>query len=222
MNTRKFVLIPGAGGAAWYWSRVVAGLSAAGHRAVAVDLPADDDSAGIERYRDLVLEHTEPGDVVVAQSLGGFTAGAVCARFVPSALIFVNAMIPAPGETAGQWWGAVDSAAAREAAAEAHGYSREFDMDTYFFHDVAPEIVAESERYERSQSDRIMAEPCPFTAWPRIPIHVLAGADDRFFPPALQQRVARERLGVDADVIPGGHLAALSNPSGVVDYLLGR
>jgi pimeloyl-ACP methyl ester carboxylesterase len=44
---RTFVLIPGAGGAAWYWHRVVPLLQAAGHDAIAVDLPADDPAAGL-------------------------------------------------------------------------------------------------------------------------------------------------------------------------------
>jgi pimeloyl-ACP methyl ester carboxylesterase len=43
-------------------------------------------------------------------------------------------------------------------------------------------------------------------------VHVVAGRDDRFFPLELQQRVARERLGVEPVVVPGGHLAALSHP----------
>lgn len=42
-----FVLIPGAGGAAWYWHRVVPLIERAGHEAIAVDLPAEDESAGL-------------------------------------------------------------------------------------------------------------------------------------------------------------------------------
>lgn len=38
----------------------------------------------------------------------------------------------------------------------------------------------------------------------------LAGSGDRLFPAELQQRVARERLGIELDVIPGGHLVALA------------
>jgi pimeloyl-ACP methyl ester carboxylesterase len=38
------------------------------------------------------------------------------------------------------------------------------------------------------------------------------GRDDRFFPAGFQRRVARERLGVSADEMPGGHLVALSQP----------
>ncbi|MFI1918995.1 alpha/beta fold hydrolase [Nocardia sp. NPDC020380] len=220
MKSRRFVLIPGAGGVGWYWSRVAGGLIDAGQDAVSVDLPGDDDGAGLAEYRDIVLGQAGDGDVIVAQSLGGFTAGAVCERITPSALVFVNAMIPAPGETAGEWWGNVGSAEARIAAADAKGYSREFDMETYFLHDVAPEITLEGEPYQRGESDRIFGDPCPFSAWPEAPIHVLTGADDRFFPIALQQRIARERLGVEADIVRGGHLVALSNPGAVVDYLL--
>jgi pimeloyl-ACP methyl ester carboxylesterase len=45
-----YVLIPGAGGEAWYWHLVVPLLESAGHRAVAVDLPAGDPDAGLEAY----------------------------------------------------------------------------------------------------------------------------------------------------------------------------
>ena len=61
---------------------------------------------------------------------------------------------------------------------------------------------------------------CDFTAWPAIGIRVLAGADDRFFPVGLQRRVARDRLGIEADVLPGGHLLPLVQPRLVADYLL--
>jgi pimeloyl-ACP methyl ester carboxylesterase len=71
-----FVLIPGAGGAAWYWSYVVERLHAAGHDATAVDLPADDETAGLDDYTEITLSTIggRPDVVVVAQSLGGFTA----------------------------------------------------------------------------------------------------------------------------------------------------
>ena len=43
----SFVLIPGAGGSAWYWHRVVPLLREAGHGAIAVDLPGDEEAAGL-------------------------------------------------------------------------------------------------------------------------------------------------------------------------------
>ena len=41
------MLIPGAGGSAWYWHRVVPLLRAAGHEAAAMDLPGDDGTADL-------------------------------------------------------------------------------------------------------------------------------------------------------------------------------
>ena len=45
--TKSFVLIPGAGGMAWYWHRVLPLLQGAHHGAIAVDLPGDDESVGL-------------------------------------------------------------------------------------------------------------------------------------------------------------------------------
>src|SRR5579859_3414096 len=100
-----FVLIPGAGGMAWYWHRVVPFLEEAGCEAVAVDLPAEDEQAGLKDYADLVISAigARSNVILVGQSLGGFTAPLVCARGSIRSLVLVNAMIPQPGETAGAW-----------------------------------------------------------------------------------------------------------------------
>jgi pimeloyl-ACP methyl ester carboxylesterase len=218
----RYVLIPGAGGTAWYWSRVVRLLEAAGHQAIAVDLPGDDKTKGTHEYADLVVRAADGADdvVLVAQSLGGFTAPLVCERMDVRELVFVNAMIPVPGETAGEWWDHVDATAAAVRAAEVGGYSRDFDLATYFLHDVPAGLAAEGEPYQRPEADVAFAQTCDYSAWPAVPIRVLSGADDRFFPFELQQRVAGERLGIQADALPGGHLIALANPDGVTRYLL--
>jgi hypothetical protein len=71
-----FVLIHGAGDVGWYWNLVEAELRRRGHDAVAPALPCDDDAAGLPEYADAVVEAIEDRTdlVVVAQSLGGFTA----------------------------------------------------------------------------------------------------------------------------------------------------
>jgi pimeloyl-ACP methyl ester carboxylesterase len=217
-----FVLIPGAGGAPWYWSRVVPLLERAGHAAIAVDLPGDDNTAGLPAYVRVVV--TAIGDrtdvVLVAQSLGGFTAPMVCDAVSVSSLTLVNAMIPVPGETPGAWWDNTGAVEARAAAATAGGYGVDFDVFTYFLHDIPAEVAAEGEAQQREEADAVFGTPCDFTSWPSVPIRVLAGADDRFFPVAFQRRVAQERLGIDPDVLPGGHLIALAHPESVADYLL--
>jgi hypothetical protein len=134
-------------------------------------------------------------------------------------LVLVNAMIPDPGETAREWWVHTGALVAQDEAARAGGYGR-FDVATYFLHDVDPEVAAEGEPYQRSEADIAFGSVCDFEAWPAIGIRVLAGHDDRFFPVGLQRRVSRDRLGVEADVLPGGHLLPLAQPRLVADYLL--
>lgn len=217
-----FVLIPGAGGAAWYWHRVVPELQARGQQAVAVDLPGDDESAGLTEYADAVVaaigDHEDV--VLVAQSLGGFTAPMVCARVPVGLLVLVNAMIPLPGETPGQWWDQTGWLAARVAAAEAAGYAAEFDLATYFLHDVPPEVVDAGASHERPEADVAFSRPCDIDRWPDVTTRVVAAAEDRFFPLEFQRRVARDRLGIHADEVPGGHLVALSRPVDLVDRLM--
>jgi hypothetical protein len=218
-----FVLIPGAGGAAtWYWHRVVPLLRQAGHEAITVDLPAADETAGLPEYARLVAGAIGDRDdaVLVAMSLGGFTAPMAAAAVAVAGIVFVNAMIPVPGETAGTWWEHTGQAEARLAAAERGGYPAEFDLDTYFLHDVPPEVAATGEGHQFPEADAAFQTPCDFTAWPAVPIRVVAGADDRLFPAGFQRRVARERLGLDPDVLPGGHLIALSQPDALARYLL--
>jgi hypothetical protein len=220
---RSFVLIPGAGGTAWYWHRVVPLLREAGHEAIAVDLPGDDPAAGLPEYADLVTSAI--GDrrdvVLVAQSLGGFTAPLVAAKIPVGSVIFVNAMIPCPGETPGAWWDNTRWTQARVAAAQRGGYGTELDLAVYFLHDVPPDVAAAGEPYQRPEADAAFGSACAFTTWPPVPIRAVAGADDRFFPVGFQQALARERLGIEADVLPGGHLIALAQPARLAGYLLG-
>lgn len=220
-GVRSFVLIPGAGGSAWVWSRVARILVEAGHEAIAVDLPGDDETAGLPRYTELVVDAIGARSevVLVAGSLGGFTAPLVCERVPVRELVLVNAMIPEPGESAGDWWAHTGAVAAQEEAARIGGYGP-FDVSTYFLHDVDPEVAAEGEPFQRPEAAIAFESVCDFRAWPTVAIRVLAGEDDRFFPVGLQRRVARDRLGVEVDVLPGGHLLPLVQPRLVADYLL--
>jgi pimeloyl-ACP methyl ester carboxylesterase len=210
-----FVLIHGGGDVGWSWHLVEAELRVRGHDVVAPDLPCEDDSAGFSEYADAVLDAIgNRGElVVVGHSLGGFTAPLVCDRTAVELLVLVAGMIPAPGERAGKWWANT-------------GYEQErrevYDDElALYFHDVPPELAAEALRRERHQSDTPMQEPWPLASWPDVPSRFLLCRDDRVFPAAFMRRVARERLGIAADEIDGGHCVALSRPRELAERLDG-
>src|SRR5829696_4494883 len=75
-----YVLLPGAGGESWYWHLVAPLLRDAGHEAIAVDLPAADDSAGLADYADAIVAAAgdRPRVTLVAQSMAAFSAAMAC------------------------------------------------------------------------------------------------------------------------------------------------
>jgi hypothetical protein len=96
--------------------------------------------------------------------------------------VFINAMIPCPGETPGEWWGNTGATVARTEAARRGGFNEAFEAGTYFLHDVPTAIQAKGVAHVREEAAIVFAQPCNVSAWPRIPIKVLAGPADRFFP----------------------------------------
>ena len=218
----RYVLIPGAGGRAWYWHRVLPLLTARGHDALAVELPSDNDDAGLGDYAQSVVEAAQLQDasevVVVAASLGGFTASMVLNRLPVAAVVLVNAMIPEPGESPAEWWGNTGAVQARTEQATRLGYAVDFDPATYLLHDVPKDVLATATP-KGEQSRRPFRDPCDFVAWPSRTV-VITGTDDRFLPAGFQQRLANERLGVDPVQVAGGHLVALSQPSALGQAIL--
>ena len=218
-----FTLIPGAGGDPWEWHLLVRELEARGHGAVAVPLPSGDDDAGWSEYADAVVAAIDGRRdfVLVAQSLAGFTAPLVAERVPVDLIVLLNAMIPLPGETGNAWWSNTRRKEAEEAYYASVGLPPETAADdiAVYFHDVSPDLVAEASTHALEQSMTPMEQPWPLDAWPDVPTRVLIGRDDRLFPAEFQLRVAKERLELDGDVIPGGHMAALSHPVEVADQL---
>jgi pimeloyl-ACP methyl ester carboxylesterase len=210
-----YVLIHGAGSTSWYWHLVTPELAARGHDVVAVDLPADDDSAGLEEYTDVVVDAI--GDrrdlILVAQSMGGLTAPLVADRIPVDLIVLVAAMVPTPGESGGDWWVNTRHAEAREAAGGGD------DPVELFLHDVPAAVQAESVAHLKDQSGTPFEKPWPLAAWPDVPTRFLLCRDDRFFPAEFQRRVVRERLGIVPDEMDGGHLPALAHPHELVERL---
>ncbi len=207
-----FALIHGGGDSAWAWHLVSAELRDLGHEAVAVDLPTEDPSAGLWDYADAVAGAVAGREelVVVGHSLGAFTAPLVCARVPAELLVLVAGMVPAPGESASDWW--------TNTGYESPG--GDFDEIAVFYHDVAPALVEEAKTHWRDQAEGPMREPWPLVAWPDVPTRYLLCRDDRLFGADWTRRMVRERLDIEADEIGGGHCPFLSRPRELAERLV--
>ncbi|GAA3233644.1 alpha/beta hydrolase [Actinocorallia longicatena] len=219
-----FVLLHGAGDSAWYWHLVEPDLRAAGHGTVAMDLPVGDPKAGLNEYADAVVEAVgdRTGLVLVAQSMAGFVAPLAAARLPLEEIVLVAAMVPAEGETVGAWWENTGHSEARRAAETAAGRDPDapFDPEVVFLHDVPRPLIEAAADLPHEQSDRPFEEGLAMPPWPDVPTRFALCRDDRFFPAAFQRRQARERLGLTADELPGGHCPALAHPHALAAYLL--
>jgi pimeloyl-ACP methyl ester carboxylesterase len=206
--TATYVLIHGAGDVGWYWHLVEAELRARGHVVVTMDLPVDDDAAGLSAYADVVVGAIGSRDnlVVVSQSFGSYVAPIVCERVPATLMVLVAPMIPAPAESAHDMLPNTGYVSDSSAAGEDRG-----DLEI-FYHDVDPPLAAEAIARGRRQSDTPGHEPWPLIAWPRVPTRCLLCRHDRIFPIAWLRRVVRDRLGITADEMDSGHTPALSHP----------
>jgi pimeloyl-ACP methyl ester carboxylesterase len=204
-----FAIVHGAGDVAASWDLVAAELRDRGHEVAAADLPSDDDAAGWTEYADVVADAVgeRAPVVVVAHSLGGFTAPLLCSRVPVELLVLVAAMVPAPGERAADWWtNTGHDRAYRDAGAHELG-ERELFVD-----DLPEEAALEALSRGRDQSDTPMQQPWPLDAWPDVPTRYLLCRQDRFLPAEFARAMVRERLGITADEMDGSHMAYLSRP----------
>jgi pimeloyl-ACP methyl ester carboxylesterase len=148
-----FVLIHGAGSTAWDWHLVRPLLEASGHDVIAVDLPIEDENAGLEDYVRVVTAAVGDAQrtIVVGHSLGGFTAPLVCDQLQADGLMYLAGMIPLPGEAFADWWTNT-------------GHDRETidpDPNAAFFNDVPEDLVHQARERERDQQGAWMAQPWP-------------------------------------------------------------
>jgi pimeloyl-ACP methyl ester carboxylesterase len=229
-----FVLLPGAGSTSWYWHLVEPELRARGHDTLAVDLPVGDERAGLGDYAEAAVTAVERAVpdrddlVVVAQSMGAFTAPVLATRVPTRMIVLVAPMTPAPGESPGEWWANTGHEQARREAQDAVDTQDTEDTEdtedaggapaddwhpaTMFLHDVPPDVAAQSAEHVVEQAGRPFADPWPLEAWPDVPTRVLLCRQDRLFPASFQRRLAVERLGITPDEMDGGHLPALARP----------
>lgn len=90
----------------------------------------------------------------------------------------------------------------------------------FLFHDCSPEVAAWALGTRRLLLARgAMTEVCPLAKWPDVPSSYVVCTEDRTINPVWSRRVARERMGVDAIELPGGHCPHVSRPAVLADVL---
>lgn len=203
-----FLLVPGAGCDAGYWHLVAGRLAELGHRGIPVQLPCEDDAAGLEEYAGCITAAAGglSAPVIVAHSFGAFSAALAAARLQPRLLVYASAMVPRPGEKAGDWFGNTGWHAASE------------DFGALFYSGIEPREKASV--FERRQSETPGSQPWPLPELPAVPVRAVVFAGDRFFPPGFMRGVVRDRLGIEADSVPGGHLAMITHPGELASLLV--
>jgi len=205
----KFVLVHGAADQAASWDDVAVALRGRGHDVVAVDLPCEDDAADFGDYADTVVAAVGDADdlVVVGHSLGGYTAALVADRLPTELLVLVSAMVPHPGESAGEWWGNTG-----------HDFGSDDLVETYLA-DATPEQAERAMALGRDQSGTPMSDPFPLASWPDVPTRYLACTRDNFMPADWARAMVRDRLGIEADEIDAGHCPYITRPDELAQRL---
>lgn len=219
-----FVFVHGAGDAGWYWHLAEAELQARGHHTLAPGLPCDNEKASLDDYAATVtgLAAGQPDLVIVGQSYGAFTAVLAASQLPARLLVLLAGMIPAPGESPGQWWDNTGYQQAAEEQAKLDGGQTGHDDPLISYYNGVPRPLADEalRRGGRGESAVVWDTPWPLDAWPDVPTKFILAQDDHFFPPAFLRRIAHERLGIVPDEIPGCHCAALSHPRELSDLLV--
>ncbi len=223
-----FGLVHGAWHGAWCWERLVPELETRGHRAVAVDLPAEDPAAGLTRYAELTAEALE-GEadlVLVGHSLCGSVIP-LAARLRPVAhLVFLCALLPEPGKSVTDRYTheAVFPAGFRgqtETREDGASFWPDPDAATrFFFHDCTPEDAAWAAAKLRPQSAAPRVEPWPTDPIPDVPRTSIVCRNDRCIERAWSRSISRELLGVEPVELDGGHSPFLSRPGELADVLV--
>ncbi len=222
------VLLHGAWHGAWCWSNLQDELTARGVDSIAIDLPADEPDAGIQRYADVVEQGVDGRKdvVVVAHSLAGLVAPVVGERLGARGIVMLAALWPTPGRSA------------REQARDLPGIytdryrqapriryddgSTEMPPEVaadLLYQDCPPTVALAASARLRPQHWRIWSEACPLVEWPSSPTAALACRHDRMLGAEGMVR-GSARVAAPLSWLHSGHSPMLSMPAALADELV--
>ena len=214
-------LVHGSYHGAWCWDLLRPELERLGHRVITMDLPISDPTLGAAEYARTVESVLEPGSepVLVGHSMAGLVIPLIAANRPIRRLIFLAAFLPSPGRSAN------DQRASEPIDGRVPPTTAEWidigenvwmvgpkTATEMFFPDATPAVARWATQRLRPQSYRVTSETTPLEAWPDVECRSIVCRDDRAINPAWVRAAARERLGVEAVELSGGHSPFLTRP----------
>lgn len=215
-------LVHGAYHGAWCWDFLTPELERLGHRVIAVELPISDPTLGAADYAQ-TIENALPPDsepILVGHSMAGLVIPLVAAHRPIRKLVFLAAFLPSPGKSASEQRGS-EPIDGRLSPRNAEWTDLGDDVwmvgpntaAELFFHDAPAAVARWATQRLRPQAYRVLTEITPLTAWPDVACQSIVCRDDRAINPDWVRSAARERLGVEALELGGGHSPFLTRPT---------
>lgn len=223
-------LVHGSYHGAWCWELLRPELERLGHRVITVDLAISDPSLGAADYAKTVSDALGPRTkpLLVGHSMAGLVIPLVAARRQVRRLVFLASFLPSPGMSANdQRKAEAIDGRVRPVFEEWTDLGDDVWMigpntaTELFYHDTPAAVARWATKRLRPQSYRVLQEVSPLTAWPDVERSSIVCREDRAINPEWVRTAARERLGVDAIELAGGHSPFLSRPSELARVLDG-
>ena len=221
-------LVHGSFHGAWCWDLLRPELERMGHHVITMDLPISDPGLFAADYARAIEGALDVDSVplLVAHSMAGLIAPLVATHRPVRRLVFLAAFLPSPGLSAN------DQRMTEHIDGPVPPKTDEWtdlgddvwmvgpNTATELFFPDAPAAVARwATQRLRPQSYGILSEKTPLTAWPDVESRSIVCRDDRAINPVWVRASARERLGVDAVEIGGGHSPFLARPAELAHIL---
>jgi len=233
MAKPSIVLVHGAWADASSWNAVAAELQAQGYTVLAPPNLLRGLATDTAYLSSFVAQRTSGPVVLVGHSYGGFVITNAAAGGDVRALVYVDAFIPAEGETVFQILGGSGSAfdiPDPSAVFDVAGYpgAPEGDAEAFLKPDTVHKYFAqdlpEAERSLIAAGQRPItlsanATPSAAAAWQTLPSWAVVGTDDLVIPAATQRSMA-ERAGAKISEVAGSHVSMVSNPRATIDAIL--
>lgn len=210
-----FCLVHGSTQSPAGWDLLVPELQKLGHDTVRPDLPTGEPEASATHYAEViaqVIPENSKDTIVVAHSASGLFLPLVPERRALKRTVFLAAVIPQIGVSLMQQFRLSPDMMNLDWIGKDPIRDTQVAMH-FLFHDCSPEIASWALKTRRLMyAHQAMVEVCPLEHWPAVPASYIVCADDRTVRAEWCRRAARERLGVEAIQLPGGHCPQVSRP----------